>query len=309
MELEFVNWLREHNQAPLDSRLQVGIGDDAAVLQLNDPRLVVSKDLLVDGVHFLASEHTPEQIGQKALAVNLSDLAAMGARPRGAVLGLAIPAQLPNDHDRLDYAKRIVKGMLPFAKEFECPIIGGDTSKSRGSLVISVTVFGELVTSEPMLRSGAKPDDVIMVTGPLGGSLTGKHLDFQPRVNEAFQLVQTGLVHAAMDITDGLSLDLARMIEASVCGAVLEEASIPVSSAANEMAKTSGRPPLDHALSDGEDFELLVTTDSQTADVWAEQAPCDCSLIPIGRIVANRGLFIQPPIGEIRQLKPKGYLH
>lgn len=309
MELDFVKWLRDQGGLSEDSRLEVGIGDDAALIRLDDPRLVVTTDLLVDGVHFLTSEHPPEQIGQKAMAVNLSDLAAMGSRPVGAVLSLAIPEEDSENRDSLEFAKRLVTGMLPYAREFDCPIIGGDTNRTAGPLIISITAFGKPASEKPLLRSGAQIDDIVLVTGELGGSLLGSHLDFRPRVQEAIQLAETGMIHAAMDITDGLSLDLVRMTKASGCGAVIEQAAVPVSAAAKEMAQTSGRSPLDHALSDGEDFELLLTVSKQTHEGWLQKSPCDCQLIPIGRIVEHGGLSLESPMGEIRPLQPKGYEH
>ncbi len=309
MELDFVEWLRDQGELPKSAQLEVGIGDDAALIRLDDPRVVVTTDLLVDGVHFLTSEHSPEQIGQKALAVNLSDLAAMGARPVGAVLSLAMPTDVLGNHNMLEYAKRLVVGMLPYAREFGCPIMGGDTNRTAGPLIVSVTAFGEPVSDKPLLRSGAQIDDVVLVTGELGGSLLGKHLDFRPRVQEAIRLAETGLIHAAMDITDGLSLDLARLTKASGCGAVIEEEAVPVSAAAKEMAQTSERSPFEHALSDGEDFELLLTVSKQTYAAWRQNPPCDCQLITIGRIVEDGGLSLECPMGEIKPLQPKGYEH
>ena len=309
MELDFVKWLRNHGQLHEDAMLEVGIGDDAALIRLSDPRLVVTTDLLVDGVHFLTSEHTPEQIGQKALAVNLSDLAAMGARPVGAVLCLALPSEVSGNCDKLDYAKRLITGMSSYVREFGCPIIGGDTNRTAGPLVISVTAFGEPVSEKPLLRSGAQIDDIILVTGELGGSLLGHHLDFRPKVAEAIQLAESGLVHAAMDITDGLSLDLGRLTESSSCGAVIDEKSIPISEAAKQLALTTGKSPLEHALTDGEDFELLLTVSNQTSEAWLQNPPCDCPLIPIGRIVEETGLFLLSVDGKSRRLQPKGYEH
>ena len=146
--------------------------------------------------------------------------------------------------------------MRELADAFNTPIIGGDTNSWPGKLTLSITLLGEASPLGPVLRSGARPGDWLLVTGPLGGSILGKHLDFTPRVAEARRLQQVSSIHAMIDISDGLAGDLNHICGESRCGAILRSEAIPISSAAREMR--DGRAPLEHALTDGEDFELLL---------------------------------------------------
>jgi thiamine-monophosphate kinase len=304
MELDLIQWLSE--QLPSSDRLRLGIGDDAAVLDWQQDRgLVVTTDLLVDRVHFdLASGVDPQRVGRKSLAVNLSDLAAMAAQPVGAVVSLALPRS-----GGLELAKSLFQGMLPLAEAFDCLIVGGDTNSHDGPLVVSVTAFGEPSASGVWTRSGAKPGDRLLVTGSLGGSLLGKHLDFTPRVSEALQLAQQYDVHAAMDISDGLSLDLARLAKQSNCGAKLIAADIPLSNDAQQASKHSGQLALEHALSDGEDFELLLAVSPSTAAKMLADQPLDLLLTDIGSITATPELLLIDKHGQSVPLKPTGYEH
>src|SRR5881227_3924542 len=173
----------------------VGLGDDAAVLRVsNDANLVATTDMLMDGVDFELGRHEAERIGRKALAVNLSDLAAMAAAPLSALVSLALPRQGGES-----LAKRLYEGMLPLAAEFDCPIAGGDTNSWAGPLVISVTALGEVTPERRWLRSGAQPGDAIVVTGHFGGSILGQQFDFIPRIREALWLAENVTVHAAID--------------------------------------------------------------------------------------------------------------
>jgi thiamine-monophosphate kinase len=251
MERDFVRWLCE--RLPSHPRMLVGPGDDAAILRLaDDANLVATTDTLMDGVDFEVARHEPERIGRKALAVNLSDLAAMAAAPVAALVSLALPRQGGET-----LAKRLYEGMLPRAAEFDCPIAGGDTNSWEGPLVISVTALGQVPHERRWRRSGATPGDAILVTGDFGGSILKKHFDFTPRVREALLLAESAAIHASIDVSDGLSLDLARLCEASGCGALLDLASIPIAAAARELASkcSDGSTVLEHALADGEDDE------------------------------------------------------
>lgn len=302
MEGDFIRWLRGH--VPSADRLRPGIGDDAAVVHLGRAQTVATADLLIDGVHFRSTEHTPERIGHKALAVNLSDLAAMAAVPRAALVSLA----LPRGSDPT-LAERLIEGMLPLAERHECPIAGGDTNVAEGALVVSVAALGEPTDRGVVRRDGAKPGDVLFVTGPLGGSLSGKHLDFEPRVKEALQLARSFELHAMMDISDGLAIDLHRMLSASGCGAVLHAPSIPISEAARGRAMTSTRSPLDHALEDGEDFELLIAVAADDAEaVAACKLPCGYPT-RIGEVTKEATVRLVLDDGRNEDLLPKGYEH
>lgn len=234
MENDLVRWFREN--LPAHPRLLVGAGDDAAILRMSDEaNLVATTDMLMDGVDFVLAEHEPERIGRKALAVNLSDLAAMAAQPVAALVSLALPRR---GGEAL--AKQLYAGMLPLAAQFDCPLAGGDTNSWDGPLVISITALGEVPPQRRWRRSGARPGDLLLVTGSFGGSILGKQFDFTPRIREALWLAEHAEIHA-MDVSDGLSLDLARLIEASGCGATLEEELIPIARAAHELNKRDGR--------------------------------------------------------------------
>jgi thiamine-monophosphate kinase len=310
MELEFIDWLRRQSCGSPSSqsmRVPLGIGDDAALLQFApDEQCVVTSDMLMDGVHFQLSRHSPRQIGRKALAVNLSDLAAMAAQPVAAFVSLALP-----QHAATSLAREILAGMFPLAAEFDMVIAGGDTNCWNGPLVISVTATGACPSGQALTRAGAVPGDRLLVTGDLGGSILGHHLAFTPRVREARQLRDAAPLHAACDLSDGLALDLWRMTDASGCGAVVEEAAIPISPAAEELARREpvGRSPLEHALSDGEDFELLVACPPESADHLLRSSLLTTRLTQIGYFVNQPGLSLLDSQGKSRVLEPRGYRH
>lgn len=299
MELGFVDWLRQ--RLPASPHVRIGVGDDAALLDLPSGQLVTTADLLIDGVHFLTAEHAPERIGRKALAVNLSDLAAMAARPVGAVVSLALPRDGAAGLDNRELAARLIEGMLPLAEEFSCPIVGGDTNVGPGPLAIAVTAFGESTERGVVRRDGAQPGDAICVTGLLGGSLAGKHLDFTPRVKEALAIHERVELHSMMDLSDGLSLDLQRLCEASGVGAILEEDSIPIAEEAN--------PDVGRALSDGEDFELLFTLPEHELRRLIDAPPLGVTPVRIGTITYENDLFIRDECGARQALLPQGYEH
>jgi thiamine-monophosphate kinase len=303
MERDFVRWLC--TRLPQHSRLSMGIGDDAAILRLSaGANLVATTDMLMDGVDFMLPQHDAERIGRKALAVNLSDLAAMAARPVAALVSVALPQQ---GGERL--ARRLYEGMLPLTAEFDCPIAGGDTNSWDGPLVISVTALGEVPHDRRWLRSGARPGDAILVTGEFGGSILGRQFDFQPRVKEALWLAEHSNVHAAIDVSDGLSLDVSRICDASDCGAEIDLRRIPVSAAAEELARQDGTIPLNQALGDGEDFELILAVSQSEADKLLAQQPLGVRLTQIGHFTAEPGLFAPANDGTREPLAPRGYEH
>ena len=200
--------------------------------------------------------------------------------------------------------------MLPLAEEFACPIVGGDTNVHAGPLVVSVTAFGEPTARGAVRRDGAQPGDWLMMTGEeLGGSLAGRHLDFTPRVAEALQLIELADIHAMLDLSDGVSLDLRRMCAASGVGAVVYEDHVPVSAAAKAQAAVSGRSPTDHALSDGEDFELLFTVSREAGQDLLTRPRIDSGLAWIGEIVAGTGVSLRRRDGTTAPLSPDGYEH
>lgn len=304
MELDFVAWLEE--RLPASPAGVIGVGDDAALIDLRQSQMVVTTDLLIDGVHFSWAEHAPERIGRKSLAASLSDLAAMAAQPVAAVVSLAIPR---GDEASLAAAKMLTEGMLPLAERFGCPIVGGDTNTGPGPLTISVTAFGKPTEHGVLRRSDARPGHKVLVTGTLGGSILGKHLDFTPRVEESLLLKSSYELGAGMDVTDGLAIDLGRLTKSSGVGAVIEKHNVPVSDDARTLANETSRDPLEHALSDGEDFELLLTAEPGVAAEILQEQPLGCAVTEIGEVVDAPGLWLRDNTGATEPLEPLGYHH
>lgn len=305
MESEFIAHLRR--RLPPHPLLRLGPGDDAAVLRMGDvDECVMTVDMLTDRVDFELDKADPRRVGRKALAVNLSDLAAMAAEPLAAVIALVVPRK-----GGMDLAVALYEGMLPLAEQYNLAIAGGDTNSWDGPLVISVTLIGRVTRHGPLRRSGAKPGDRIVVTGSFGGSILGRHFDFEPRVEEALALAERYELHAGMDVSDGLSLDLARLATESGCGAVVRAASVPLADDARRLAELrgDGLTPLDHALSDGEDFELLLAVPTNEADRMIAERPLAVELSTIGRFVAEPGLWLEDEQGGRVALEPRGFEH
>jgi thiamine-monophosphate kinase len=282
-------------------QVAVGIGDDAAIL---DPctgrQQVACTDQIIDGVDFRSDDHSLADIGYKAMAINLSDIAAMGATPRAALVTLALP-----NKNATRIAGDVYEGILEAAEEFNVAIAGGDLSTYDGPLSISVTLLGDVQTGTAWLRSGAADGDAIVVTGPVGGSIRGRHLRPNPRIELANQLRATVKVTAAIDISDGLSLDLDRLCASSGVGAELDVDCIPIHDDAVLLAQKTGRTPFEHAWSDGEDFELIVTMDQTDAD---KAIAADSSLKQIGNVTGRTGLW-KRKTGKLERLSPQGYIH
>jgi thiamine-monophosphate kinase len=305
MEREFIAWLRR--RLPQHPRLLLGPGDDAAVLNMAGiDDLVVTVDLLTDHVDFELERMEPRRVGRKALAVNLSDLAAMAARPLAAVTAVALPRQ-----GGAALARELCEGMLPLAEKYQVAMAGGDTNSWDGPLVISITLLGLATARGPLRRGGARPGDRILVTGAFGGSILGKHLDFEPRVREALLLHERYALHAGIDASDGLSTDLAHLAEESGCGAVLQREAVPLSPAAHELAARSadGSTALDHALGDGEDFELILAATPEEAERMLADQPLEVPLTAIGEFVAEPGLWQRQAAGPRQPLVPSGWEH
>ncbi len=281
----------------------IGIGDDMAMLPrgAGELGLLATADMLMDGVDFDTSVHTPEQIGRKVLAVSLSDCAAMAVRPRWALVSVA----LPNSWS-MEQAQKLYLGIESLGREFDVQIIGGDTNSWDRQLVVSVTVLAELweASMPARLRSGARPGDSIWVSGNLGGSLSGHHLDFVPRVREARVLSeQLGQkLHAMMDLSDGLSTDGLRMARASGCAIELQEEALMA--VASEAAKRDGGPVIEHVLNDGEDFELLYAIGGN-----GDRTESPGGGMQIGRVVAGEGLWLVSACGDRRPIEPRGWQH
>jgi len=307
VETDFVQWLLA--RIPADTRLEVPPGDDAAVLRPPAMRrTVVTVDMLMDGVDFrLGPDCSPRQIGHKALGVSLSDLAAMGSRPEAAVVAVALPRK---GGDAI--ARGIHEGLAALAARHEVTLAGGDTNAWDGPLVISTTLIGSVPPGRAWRRDGGRPGDLILVTGAFGGSLLGRHLAVEPRCREALGIADRFTVHAAIDCSDGLSLDLGRMMAASGTCGVVRLADLPIHPDALRMAADDGRSPLDHALADGEDFELILAMPPDSARALVAAAgtpPFDLPITIIGDVEAGSGLVGIDPQGRRSPLEPRGYLH
>jgi thiamine-monophosphate kinase len=306
MEADFLHWLRE--RLPPHPLLKLGPGDDAALLATaGRSDLAITTDLIADGIDFDLAIHSPRRIGFKALAINLSDLAAMAARPLAVVIALNLPR-----HNGGPLAKELYEGMLPLAERFHVAIAGGDTNSWDGPLVVNVTALGEITPPGPLCRRGAQPGDRILVTGELGGSILERHLDVSPRVNEALALHQRYALHAGIDCSDGLALDLWHICEESGCGAIIDMDKVPIASAAKQLAaqRNDGVSALDHALADGEDFELILAVPPAMAErILIDQPLEDVQLSDIGQFIAERQLFGCHAAGKREPLEPRGFQH
>jgi thiamine-monophosphate kinase len=326
-EFEYIAWLRA--RTPTDARTLVGPGDDCAVLGPSSRPLLVTTDMLMDGTDFVLAEVGPRRAGRKAMAANISDIAAMAGIPTAAVVSVALPRPNPptpfpkreggareelssppsllgKGVGGLGLAEELYLGLRDVADAFGVALVGGDTNSWAGPLVISVTVLGESTDRGPVCRSGAKPGDWLFVTGPLGGSILGHHLDFTPRVREALALHAAVDLHAMLDISDGLAADVNHICEESRCGAALVAEAVPITDAARELSRTSGKSPLEHALGDGEDFELVFAVSPQDGTKLLS-APPVAGLVKIGECV-EEGLWLDES-GTRKPLAPRGWVH
>jgi thiamine-monophosphate kinase len=300
-EFAFIDWLRR--RTPTAAKVRIGPGDDAALLDFSaGAGCLATTDMLLEGSCFLLAEAGSRRVGRKAMSVNLSDIAAMAGVPTAALVSVGLPRR-----GGRALAEELYLGLREVADAFGVAVIGGDTNSWDGPLVINVTVLGEATPLGAVRRSGARPGDWLLVTGPLGGSILGKHLDFTPRVTEALRLHEAAPLHAMIDISDGLTKDAWHICEESGCGAVLQAESVPIADAARAMQ--DGRTPLDHALGDGEDFELVFAVAPADGRKLLETQPIPgITLIRIGECVAEKGLWLEAG-GERRSLPPRGYVH
>jgi thiamine-monophosphate kinase len=305
MESQFIAWLRK--RLPSHPLLPLGPGDDAAVLHLaGAEECVLTVDLLTDHVDFELAQVDPRRVGRKALAANLSDLAAMASQPMAAVVALALPKK-----GGKALAVELYEGMLPLAERYQLAIAGGDTNSWDGPLVLSITLLGRVTGRGPLRRAGARPGDRILLTGAFGGSILGKQFEFEPRVNEAMLLNDRYELHAGIDASDGLATDLGHLAKESGCGALLRTDTIPISDAAARLAAKlkDGSTPLDHALNDGEDFELILAVPPVEAQRMLAERPLDVPLTDVGEFIIEPGLCQQEGPGPRTPLIPHGWEH
>src|SRR2546427_582879 len=259
-----------------DRQIVRGIGDDCAVLRpAAGMEILLTTDTQEEGVHFRRDWSTPQDIGWRCLAVNVSDIPAMGGAPLGAVIALSVPATLD-----VAFVEALYDGIQELAAAYDCPVIGGNVSKASGHVSVTITVLGEVPAGHGVYRSGAQVGDEIWVTGDLGGAKAGlevllhpdrvtslstaavlqRYRRPRPRLREAQYLRQHGVLHSLIDLSDGLSSDLAHICTESGVGAELEATHIPMSEEVRHVARALQVAPLILALHGGEDFELCLTT-------------------------------------------------
>jgi thiamine-monophosphate kinase len=300
-EFDYIRRLR--GRIPSAPGVIVGPGDDCAVLARPLRNQLVTTDLLQDGVDFLLAACGPVAAGRKAMAVNLSDVAAMAGVPTAAVVGLCLPR---TGGPRV--AEGVFEGVKAVADEFGVAIVGGDTNSWDGPLVIAVTLLGEVTNRGPVRRNGAKPGDGLFVTGPLGGSLLGRHLSPRPRVREALALHAVVDLRAMIDISDGLAADVSHLCEESRCGVELDADAIPIHPDAVARGRATGRTPLWHALNDGEDFELAFAVNESDGLRLIGESPVEgIRLSRIGTFVPT-GVWLRERDG-VSPLSPEGWEH
>lgn len=280
----------------LSPSVVMGAGDDAAVIKWKPGKyLLYTSDMTIEGTHFKKSSATPSQIGWKALCRNISDIAAMGGVPLYAVVSIALPPSLD-----VSFAGGIYEGIKKAARRYKVDIVGGDTSRSD-SIIIDISLIGEVEKTNLVTRRGARRGDIILVTGSIGGSLNGKHLDFLPRVKESRALVKKYSVSSMIDVTDGLLLDLRRILDSSGAGARIYKEMVPLSEGAS----------FEKAVREGEDFELLFTMSRKEARRFFTGGMLkDTPVTPIGEITGRScGYRLLSGDGKSERIRAGGYLH
>ncbi len=323
----------------LETRADValGVGDDAAALDLGNGQLLLATcDAQVEGMHFLPSIATPEEIGHKALAVNLSDIAAMGGEPCWALVSLLAPPTL-----EVAVLDGIYTGMRALARHFDVALVGGNVAATPGPLTLDITLLGRTTRARLLTRGGARPGDRLLVTGRLGAAVmalltyTGAPpvgdestetdeavrealsqarqamVTPEPRVLEGRALAATGVVTAMLDISDGLAGDLGHLCERSGVGAIVDLAALPVDAATRTLAEARGDDPLRIALSGGDDYELLFTVrpDGVAQALDAARTAGGVASV-IGEMTApEQGLRLREPDGALHPLEPRGWDH
>lgn len=306
-------------RVPAHPSVRVGIGDDAAALLPSPGSLtLITSDMLLEGVHFDLSFGDPQSLGRKSLAVNLSDLAAMGAQPRHFLLSLALPAGTS-----VEFVEGFVSGVLEMAARHGAVLVGGDTCASRGGVAISITALGEQVPEKVLKRSGARPGDAVFVTGTVGdaaaglellfrgereGRLVAKQLDPQPRVAAGVALAEAGLAHAMIDVSDGVLADLGHVCELSRVGALVDLALLPLSG--EYRSHCTGADPFALALSGGEDYELLFSAPrDREAEIAQLMERHGVPVTRIGEIREGSGIDVVAPDGKSYLPKARGFNH
>jgi thiamine-monophosphate kinase len=300
-EDEITGWFAQQSRMSA-AEYPIGIGDDMAQVALGGgASVLITTDMLLDGTHFDLRTATLEQVGYKSMAASLSDCAAMATIPLAAVAAVALPPGFGTRE-----LKELHAGITRAADKYRCPLVGGDITSWRrgGAFAICVAMLSKPGDRPPVRRNGAQVGDVVCVTGSLGGSGRRKHLEFEPRVEEALEMARLADLHAMMDLSDGLSSDLNRICHQSGVGALVEASAVPLSEDAKLLAD-----PLDAALNEGEDFELLFTLAPEQWEklrrTWNRPLP----LTAVGRITDTGRMQIRMRDGAAVDLQPGGYEH
>lgn len=325
-EFELIKRLT-HDNMPNSGNVFASVGDDAAVFSIDPGKAVVlTTDLLIEDIHFIREKMTPADLGYKAIAVNLSDIAAMGARPEHAFVSLGIPGDLD-----VEYVDSLYTGIKEIANKYKVNILGGDTSSSKNGLFINIAMTGVADPDKILYRDAALPGDIIFSTGFLGSSKAGlyllmnnkdpedskfselvnTHIRPHPFVEEGLFLSECKEVHAAIDISDGLSSDLTHIAEQSGVGYLLETKLIPVAETLNKFCIKFLHDPIEYAVTGGEDYVLVFTVDPEyAADIgklYRDKFGCD--LYRIGEITASKDRLLLLENGSSIPLNSKGWNH
>lgn len=304
-----------------------GIGDDAAALKLENNNLtLLTTDMLIEGIHFDLSYCDPYHIGAKALAVNISDVAAMGGNPTFYLLSIALPEQT----DQV-FFENLIKGFHDISDRFGISLIGGDTVASKDNIVINISLLGDVAKEEMICRNNAQKGDKIFVTGTIGDSAAGlailtgkpgptdinqkyhsliaKHLNPSPRVEVARLIAKMKIANAMIDVSDGLAIDLQRICDESLVSGKIWLQDIPLSKD-YKMAKKDFGFSVEHPLTGGEDYELLFTVpDNQLDKLFGISQNLDCSITKIGEICHGQGVEIIDKYDKPVKLDKLGYEH
>lgn len=315
-EKALIDAIRKEFREP-KSGLILGIGDDAAVVEIRGKNIVITKDLLIEDVHFKLRFHPARLLGRKSLNVNLSDLAAMGAFPKYALLGLGLPRNTGTG-----WIREFFSGFKSAAEEFEVSLVGGDVTRAR-KVTVSVTLLGE--GKDVIRRDGARPGHHVFVSGSLGEAREGlvlmkkgvrlgsdrrqnrmlrAFLDPKPRVELGMELARLKLASAMIDTSDGLSIDLGHLCEESGCGAEIYLEKLPISAELKALQKKAR----DFALNGGEDYQLLFTVPEEKKSRIAGLMK-KYTLTPIGKMIDGKGIVVVDSRNRRKKLQPKPWHH
>jgi thiamine-monophosphate kinase len=301
-----------------------GIGDDCAVVESSGDRVMLfTTDVLIEGVHFTKDLIDPENLGRKALAVNISDIAAMGGKPLYAILTLGSP-----EYVEVEFIEKILSGINSLAGEFDIEVIGGDTALSPERLMLDIFLVGESGKDEVLYRSGAGAGQVVFVTGKIGSSAAGldilkkgiksekfeplvrAHIMPRPHQKEGNLIASSGLATSLIDVSDGMVSDLRHICEGSKVGAVIKEDDLPISEECRLYCGSYGIDTLEFALFGGEDYVLMGTVPEHMYYKLRDQMKSGgCAFFPIGRTRKEPGILLQDKSGEIKKVEVRGYDH